>query len=484
MSIRARLVTLVAISAVLLAATGIVFMDSTAQIEHAMADQRQYALFDAQLTELRDQIFKYVSSRSEARAAVIASHAATVRSNIAAYRFSVSDSADAAQIERIAKDLDELGTAAQSLSSGIREPRDAASIAELEASLYAGATDVAAGLSALAERAQSRSSQSLNQTSLVVLSSIVIVLIVTVGGVVAAGMRVDRGLRTLKEGLDAFAMGELQTRIEIEGHDEFAVAAAGFNRMADALDRRERELSELNERLRAASQAKSEFIANMSHDLRTPLNSIIGFSGMLQQGMAGPLNEEQSRQVGFIQRSGAQLKSLVEDVLELSRIDGVGWTTRTRPFSARQLVTDVSETMRSAAENKGLELRTVIDLPDEDVVGDEIGCQRILTNLIANAIKFTDRGSVVVRAGRDGRWLLLTVEDTGPGICEADLIRLFEPFEQGPTPQADRARADGIGLGLAIVQRIVDALGGTLEVDTAVGKGCVFDVRLPVTDLK
>jgi signal transduction histidine kinase len=250
--------------------------------------------------------------------------------------------------------------------------------------------------------------------------------------------------------------------------------------MAALVAEHDRELTQLNTRLISAARTKSEFVANMSHDLRTPLNSIIGFSGVLLSGMAGPLDDEQTRQVRFINRSGEHLKSLVDDVLDLSRLESIGWEPRPRRFNIQTLVQDVVDTVHANAAAKKLEIVCTVEPVDAQVVADELGCRRILMNLVGNAVKFTDKGSVSIRAQVGSEALLLTVADTGAGIAADDRARVFEPFEQVQSHTEALAKAEGSGLGLAIVRRIVGSLGGTMTLESELGRGSVFTVSLPL----
>jgi signal transduction histidine kinase len=257
-----------------------------------------------------------------------------------------------------------------------------------------------------------------------------------------------------------------------ESFDPVAVrVATGFGPLLGASLENQR----LLQRLEAAHQAQTEFLASMSHELRTPLNVITGYLDMLLDGLAGPLAPAQREICERIRRSAGQQLSLVGEAFEISRRDADGRIPVRREEIA--LAALVAELEREAA------LRPVapevavswtvhdVDLP---VVSDPVKLRMIVRNLVDNAIKFTERGHVRVEVSLDDDVLLWRVEDTGVGIPEAECDAIFEAFRQVG------GRSTGLGLGLHIVRRLTDALGGTVEVASTVGVGSTFTVRLPV----
>ena len=250
------------------------------------------------------------------------------------------------------------------------------------------------------------------------------------------------------------------------------------------LERRVRErtaeLAAARDRAEEADRVKSAFLATMSHELRTPLNSVIGFTGILLQDLAGPLNEEQRRQLGMVQRSARHLLALINDVLDLSKIEAGQLAVSAEPFDADQLVARVMDTVAPLAEGKGLALRLEAEGTAGVLVSDERRVEQILLNLLGNAVKFTERGEVVLRvqpldAPRPG--VRFEVRDTGIGISPDDLATLFEPFRQLEAGLA--RRHGGTGLGLAICRRLADLLSAEVEAQSEPGAGSVFSVSLP-----
>ncbi|MFC5441489.1 two-component regulator propeller domain-containing protein [Rhodanobacter ginsenosidimutans] len=246
------------------------------------------------------------------------------------------------------------------------------------------------------------------------------------------------------------------------------------NRMAQRyrlqLIEQQRELAE------QASAAKTQFLATLSHEIRTPMTGVMGMAELL---LSTPLNAQQHDYAQAMQRSGGMLLKLLNDALDLARIEAGRLELELAPFDPRQLVTDVAQLEQGLAQAKGLRfvLQVDDDLP-ERVVGDAVRVKQILLNLANNALKFTQRGSVTVRAQRSADGLLFSISDTGPGIPEASQARLFERFEQEAGPQ----RRAGSGLGLAICRELADMMGGSIELESRVAHGSIFRVRLPLPE--
>jgi signal transduction histidine kinase len=243
------------------------------------------------------------------------------------------------------------------------------------------------------------------------------------------------------------------------------------------------DLVKANEELQEANRLKNRFLARVSHELRTPLNAIIGYTDMNLAGYYGDLNDAQRDALVRVQRNGRQLLHLINDVLDLSRIDAEGVILQIGDFSPRELVQSVVGTVEPRVQRKGLELSYEVDpsLPST-LVGDQMRLNQVLLNLVDNAIKFTDQGSIHVAAGNGGRsggastWTL-QVRDTGRGISERELPYVFEEFRQGTSVYGKQA--DGVGLGLAIARRLVSAMGGEIRVQSRLGAGSTFTVVLP-----
>jgi PAS domain S-box-containing protein len=238
------------------------------------------------------------------------------------------------------------------------------------------------------------------------------------------------------------------------------------------------ELSVTNDELTAATRAKSEFLANMSHELRTPLNSIIGFTGVMLQGLAGDLTDEQRAQLAMVRRSGDRLLGLVSDMLDLSRIESGRLQMQVTDVDTVEIVGAAEQAVRRIADERGIEL--VIHAVPRGLVmrTDEGKIHQVLVNLLTNAIKFTDEGSVTLTATCPELDVVrFEVRDTGVGIDPEDLKAVFDEFVQLPR---DGAKPEGTGLGLAISRRLAMLLGGTLSASSIVGQGSTFTLRLPL----
>lgn len=239
------------------------------------------------------------------------------------------------------------------------------------------------------------------------------------------------------------------------------------------------EAARANAELEEATKAKSMFLANMSHELRTPLNSVIGFAGILQQGLAGPLNEEQRLQIGMIAESGRLLLGLIDDVLDLSKVEAGKTEVVARDFDAVALMYDVVETSRPLAMAKNLVLEAGTNADLCMLHSDSGRIRQILVNLIGNAVKFTERGSVTVRVDcADPEVITFSVTDTGRGISPRDLKRVFEAFTQ--VGDSAEAKAQGTGLGLTLSREYASLLGGELTAESEPGAGSTFRLTLPV----
>jgi PAS domain S-box-containing protein len=232
----------------------------------------------------------------------------------------------------------------------------------------------------------------------------------------------------------------------------------------------------LYEGAQAASRAKSEFLAMMSHELRTPLNALSGFSSLLEEEIYGPITPRQREALGRMRGAREHLVALIDQVLDVARVEAGSKRARPEPVALAALVHDVCESLRGTADARGLSLD--VRAPDELRVQTDPGMVRqILTNLVGNAIKFSDHGGVTVRLRRDGGDAVLEVTDTGPGIDPQLHDRVFEPFFQ-VDPSTTR-REGGVGLGLALSREFARLLGGDLTLRSTAGEGSTFTLRLP-----
>ncbi len=239
----------------------------------------------------------------------------------------------------------------------------------------------------------------------------------------------------------------------------------------------EEALREAKHAAEAADRLKSAFLATMSHELRTPLNSIIGFSGILLAELPGKLNPEQKKQLGMVRGSSEHLLALINDVLDLSKIEAGELKTVAETFSLDASIERVVETVRPQAVKKGLALLAELPSALGEVVSDRRRVEQVLLNLLSNAIKFTEQGQIRVTASRADGQVSVAVADTGPGIAPADLERLWKPFSQVDTGLS--RRHEGTGLGLSICKRLVEHLGGSIWVQSEPGRGSTFGFRLP-----
>ena len=242
----------------------------------------------------------------------------------------------------------------------------------------------------------------------------------------------------------------------------------------------ERDLVEARDAAQSADKLKSAFLATMSHELRTPLNSIIGFTGILLQKLAGPLTDEQSKQLKMVQGSSRHLLALINDVLDISKIEAGQFQLTCDVFDMRQSLSIVCRSVMPLAEQKGLVFSLEIAPGVGRVKNDQRRVEQVVLNLLSNAIKFTERGEIRVRCFNQDDQVCTVISDTGIGIKSEDLNKLFHPFQQvdsGLTRQHD-----GTGLGLSISKRLVELMGGTVSVKSVFGIGSTFQFSLPLQD--
>jgi signal transduction histidine kinase len=239
-----------------------------------------------------------------------------------------------------------------------------------------------------------------------------------------------------------------------------------------------REIADKSRQLEVASRHKSEFLANMSHELRTPLNAIIGFSEVLSERMFGELNDKQDEYLKDIHASGQHLLSLINDILDLSKIEAGRMELELADFDLPMAIDNALTLVRERASRRGVTLKSTIGERVGTIRGDERKMKQVLLNLLSNAIKFTpDGGRVEVAAVRDVGAVEVSVRDTGVGIAPGDLDAVFEEFRQ---VGASAAKQEGTGLGLALCRKFVELHGGKIWVKSQVGKGSTFAFALPL----
>jgi two-component system sensor histidine kinase BarA len=307
---------------------------------------------------------------------------------------------------------------------------------------------------------------------------------------------VVKPLKHLRSVSDAVRDGDLEQRATIETNDEFEELAVSFNLMLRSLTETQNELQDVNQdldnkvdqmaqltmRLYEMNRLKDDFLANMSHELRTPLNSIIGFSEVLH-GIP-ELSDQQKRYTENIQNSGRVLLEMINDILDLAKIKAGKMEVKPSEFSLDVIVRAQCDMVRSLSDAKNIDLDVVVSGTDRPVYQDQIKIQQILTNLLANAVKFTPEGGrITVTAGPgEDQQLCIAVADNGVGIAEEDREVVFEKFRQAAsTVSPDNLAREymGTGLGLSIVQELCKLLGGEVNIESELGKGSTFTVVLP-----
>jgi len=286
----------------------------------------------------------------------------------------------------------------------------------------------------------------------------------------------DEGWRLRKDGSRFWANVVITALYDRQG------ILRGFSKVSRDITERKRieqALHEKNIELQNAAESKNRFLANMSHELRTPLNGIIGFAEFLADGKPGQLNPKQKEYLDDILSSGRHLLQLINDVLDLAKVEANKMDLHPEKFSLAKAIEGVCAVAKPIAQNKAIEIGIEVAPELGDVVLDQQKFKQVLYNLVSNAIKFTDDGGQVeVRATpHDERLFKLTVRDTGIGIRAEDLSRLFTEFEQ--LESGTSRRYEGTGLGLALTRKIVELQGGTIGVESEVGRGSTFSVILP-----
>jgi signal transduction histidine kinase len=295
------------------------------------------------------------------------------------------------------------------------------------------------------------------------------VLLALALGLALAGALV-RPIQRTESRLAKIAAGDFSGHVEVPNRDELGSLAENVNRMNDELQRVYGELE-------TASRHKSEFLANMSHELRTPLNAILGFSQVLKKKLFGELSEKQAEYVEDILSSGNHLLSLINDVLDLSKVEAGQIELEVAPFSLREAVERGVVMIRERASNNGVALAAEVGPEAQVVTADERRVRQVLFNLLSNAVKFTPAGGRIdVSAARVNGEIQVAVADTGSGIASEDLDKIFEEFQQ---TDAGARQQEGTGLGLALSKRLVELHGGRIWVESELGVGSRFVFTLP-----
>ncbi len=270
--------------------------------------------------------------------------------------------------------------------------------------------------------------------------------------------------------LAAIASGDFSGHVDVVNRDELGALAVNVNRMNDELQR-------LYKELEAASEHKSEFLASMSHELRTPLNAIIGFSQVLREGISGEINPKQQEYLDDILTSANHLLALINDVLDLSKVEAGHVDLQVAPFSLHDALERGVSMVRERATQDGVQVTLHANGGLDVVTGDERRIRQVIFNLLSNAVKFTPSGGLVdVAAAQANGEVRVSVSDTGPGIAADDLDRIFEEFQQ---TEAGARHQEGTGLGLALSKCFVEMHGGRIWCDSEIGRGSTFVFTLP-----
>lgn len=245
---------------------------------------------------------------------------------------------------------------------------------------------------------------------------------------------------------------------------------------------RTRELQDARDEALEATKTKSEFLANMSHELRTPLNSIIGFSGIVKDGIAGPVNDEQAKQLNMVYNSARHLLDLINDILDLSKVEAGKMEVIKEDVDFYEMVNDVTDLLQPQVKSKDLELNVLLNDAPEMFYTDAKMIRQVLLNLLSNAVKFITEGEVSLTCSVFKSILRIEITDTGMGIDEDDIKHVFDSFKQ--LDAGDNRLNEGTGLGLAICREFIELLGGHLTVKSKVGIGSTFSIDLPIETLQ
>jgi signal transduction histidine kinase len=315
--------------------------------------------------------------------------------------------------------------------------------------------------------------------SVVGFSAVAVLLALLVGYVMSWSFILP--VKKLQTALAGMTAGNVRQHVAVPNQDEFGSLTRDLNATSDRLATLMEgqrvladKLVETNRSLEQASEAKSRFLASVSHELRTPMNAILGFTDALLAGVDGPLNPEQQASLQWVQQGGRDLLELINEILDLSRIEAGKLVLEPEAFDPQELVESVVAQHRSLAVQSGIQLTRRDADPPTEVVLDRQRVRQIIVNLVGNAIKFTGDGEVVVETGSsDDGSLRVTVTDSGPGIAAEQQERIFEEFAQAGSTSA------GTGLGLAISRRLARAMGGDITIESEPGHGSTFHVSLP-----
>ena len=400
--------------------------------------------------------------------------------------------ADKNLVEQIRSSQDDAMAVVADIANAIRDGKIGAITGELLHRQERLDDEISARVGRLVEAQQDRMSRlrdsvaDANHKSLILTSAFAVTAIVLAlfcGFVISWSFILP--VRVAQSFLDQVAAGNFGGRMSVPNRDELGVLADRMNHMSEELQRFDQEqrraaaeLVHLNEQLAQTSKAKSEFLANMSHELRTPMNAILGFAEMLLDGLYGDVPAALKEPLADIQVNGRHLLRLINDVLDLSKIEAGRMTLALGEYSVREVIDIVHVSLRSLAAEKGLGF--TISVPDSLPVayGDSGRLTQCLMNLAGNAIKFTRQGQIQIGAELAGDELIYRVSDTGIGIPKEELENVFAEFRQ--VDATVTREFGGTGLGLSITKKFVEMHGGRIWVESEIGKGCTFFFAVPL----
>jgi len=278
-------------------------------------------------------------------------------------------------------------------------------------------------------------------------------------------------VKEIEKRLNQVAAGDFAQRVDVVNRDELGALATDVNRMCE-------ELGRLYQQLELVSKHKSQFLANMSHELRTPLNAILGYAELMTDGAYGEPSEKMLGVLKRLEANGKHLLGLINDVLDLSKIEAGQLVLELSDYSVQDIAQTVRSTLEPLAADKKLAFKLELGPGLPLGHGDGRRLTQVLINLVGNAIKFTDAGEIAIKAEARNGSFYISVRDTGPGISPADQAKLFQEFQQAEN--AITRKKGGTGLGLAISKRIIEMHGGKIWVESQPGRGSTFAFTLPV----
>ena len=303
----------------------------------------------------------------------------------------------------------------------------------------------------------------------------------TVALVELGGVRTFLAVPMLKEGRVIGGIAVLRPEVRPFTDKQIALLRTFADQAVIAIEnvRLFNEIQDKSRQLESANKHKSEFLANMSHELRTPLNAVIGFSEVLQQGMVGELNDKQGEYINYIHTSGSHLLSLINDILDLSKVEAGRMELDLTDFNVPMVIDNALTLVRERATHHGLTLDCTLDPAIAEISADERKFKQVMLNLLSNAVKFTPGGGrIAVSARAVNDTVEVSVTDTGIGIATEDCDAVFEEFRQVGT--LSEGKAQGTGLGLALTKKFIELHGGKIWLTSAVGQGSIFSFTLPI----